>query len=66
MGSGVRRPYHEHLVQVLLEGVHVAVSLVAVEQHFMQHELVVLLHQQATLQHLLALTHQLHTDSQGQ
>lgn len=57
--EGPPRPYHEHLVQVLLEGVHVAAGRPWAVREPQQHELVVLLHQQAALQHLLALPHQL-------
>lgn len=50
---------HQHLVQVLLEGVDVAAGLLQVVQDTVQHELVIQLHQEAALQHLFALSHQL-------
>lgn len=46
-------------MQVLLEGVHVAVRPVQLVEHLVQHELVVLLHQQAALEHLFTLPRQL-------
>ena len=64
-GPASPSPDHQHLVQILLEGVDVAVGLAQVVQHLVQHELVVLLHQQAALQHLPALSHQLRGTDTG-
>lgn len=63
-GGHTPAPHHQHLLQVLLEGIHVAVGLLQAVPDAVQHELVVLLHQKAALQHLLTLSDQLRGQSQ--
>lgn len=57
----LRRSYHQHLVKVLLELVDVGVCLqvLSVGHHAAEHELVILLHEEAAFEHLLTLAHQL-------
>lgn len=57
----LRRTYHQHLVKVLFKLVNVGVGLQALSfgDHAADHELVILFHEEAAFEHLLALAHQL-------
>lgn len=53
-----REPYHQHLMKVLFKFIDVGVGLQAlcICPHTSQHELIILLHQEATFKDLFALT----------
>lgn len=59
--GGLQMSYHQHLVKVLFELVDVGVGMQAlsVGHHAADHELVILFHEEAAFEHLLALAHQL-------
>lgn len=63
----LQRSYHQHFVKVLFELVDVGVRLQALSvlHHAADHELVILLHEEATFKHLLALAHQLQIKCNG-